>query len=354
MIEIKYIIRNIKAEISELTIENEVQLLKNKVSRKCNISIKDIKSLKIAKESVEARKNDIFIVISIFNEVESMLTQNNDVSLLLEETEGALEKGIISLRNRPVIVGSGPAGLFAALLLSEYGFRPIIIERGLDVDSRTKIVNKFWEEGILDTETNVQFGEGGAGTFSDGKLVTRINDKRCRKVLETFYENGAPEEILYKAKPHIGTDILKSVVKSIRKKIESLGGTFYFGTKLENINLLNSQVHSINTNRGQMDVNALILAIGHSSRDTFDMLLKNGIEITQKPFSAGFRIEHKQEMINKNQYGTNSNHFKLGAAEYQLFQKVKDRTVYSFCMCPGGIVVASASEDDTIVTNGMS
>ena len=254
-----------------------------------------------------------------------------------------------------VIIGAGPAGLFCGLYLSQNGYKPIIIEMGDSVENRSKKVQKYWETGVLDVNSNVQFGEGGAGTFSDGKLTTRISDPRCDLVLKEFVNFGAPKEILYQAKPHIGSDVLKSVITNIRNEIIKLGGDVRFNTKMADIVLKNNKVCGIKLENGQeIDTDILILAIGHSSRDTFNMLLNKGLTIEQKPFSIGVRIEHPQELVNKAQYGKYANHPRLKNAIYQLFNKVNDRTAYSFCMCPGGLVVAAASEENTIVTNGMS
>lgn len=267
--------------------------------------------------------------------------------------------------NRPVIAGFGPCGIFAALILAEAGLEPIVLERGESVDDRVKTVEKFWTEGILDTESNVQFGEGGAGTFSDGKLTTGIKDVRIRKVLQEFVDAGADPKILYKQKPHIGTDKLRNIVKTLRKKIEELGGEIHFRTRLAQLDIDKNNclkgVHTIKrAETGEeineyIDTDKLILAIGHSARDTFEMLCDAGVNMEQKPFSIGVRIEHPQELINKAQYGDASLAEKLGAADYKLNHRCESgRGVYTFCMCPGGVVINAASEAQTSVTNGMS
>jgi len=250
----------------------------------------------------------------------------------------------------------GPAGMFAGLILARNGYKPIIIERGQNIDDRTKIVESFWRTGKLDTESNVQFGEGGAGTFSDGKLMTRIKDYRCDYVLEELINAGAQSEIIYKSKPHIGTDVLKKVVKNIRETIIGLGGEIRFNSKLEDIIVKNSKLKGVIINGETLPCEALILAIGHSSRDTYEMLYKNNVFMIQKPFAIGVRVEHNQKMINKNQYGKFAEHPRLKAAEYKLTYTSKElnRSVYSFCMCPGGKVVAAASENGRLVVNGMS
>ncbi|MDP4182869.1 MAG: NAD(P)/FAD-dependent oxidoreductase, partial [Bacillota bacterium] len=347
----KLIINNIRASV-----DDDLNSLKYKSAKKLNVSSNSINGFKIVKESIDARrKPNISLVYSVMVEINSKykIPVNSDIRLLEETTCISLNPGDKNIVGRPVVVGFGPSGMFAALVLAQNGYKPIVIERGESMEKRTQMVNTFWKDNLLNTETNVQFGEGGAGTFSDGKLTTRINDARCEKVLEELYKHGAPEEILYKNKPHIGTDILKNVVVNIRRKIEELGGEVFFNSKLTGLNFNNNTISGIEINdRDIIDTNILIIAIGHSARDTFEMMLQKGIQFEQKPFSIGVRIEHPQEIINLAQYGSASIAPRLGPADYQLFYKTNGRTVYSFCMCPGGIVVASASEHDTIVTNG--
>jgi uncharacterized FAD-dependent dehydrogenase len=257
-----------------------------------------------------------------------------------------------------VIVGTGPAGLFAGLILAEAGLEPILIERGERVRKRVKDVNGFWQQGQFNPESNVQFGEGGAGTFSDGKLQTRVKDKknRDRKILEELVAAGAPGEILIDHKPHIGTANLVRVVENLREKIISLGGKFHFSTRMDELILSDGNITGIKLGNGEMIKCAnLVLAIGHSSRDTYSMLQKMGITLEAKPFSIGLRIEHPQELIDQAQFGQHAGHPKLGAAAYQLAHHGSSgRTVYSFCMCPGGKVIAASSELGGVVTNGMS
>ena len=261
---------------------------------------------------------------------------------------------------KSVVVGAGPAGLFAALTFIKNNIKPIIIEQGKTVEERQQDVDNFMNNRVLNTFSNIQFGEGGAGTFSDGKLTTGINSPLCSTVLKTFVDFGAPKEILYLNKPHIGTDNLINIIRNIRNYIIENGGKFYFNTKLIDFNFKNNKIHSILTENvitkehKEFFTDKLILAIGHSSRDTFKKIYQKGIIVEPKNFSVGVRIEHKQEMINKSQYGTITK-LKLPPAEYKLaYHSSSGRSCYSFCMCPGGTVMASSSDENTIVTNGMS
>ena len=263
---------------------------------------------------------------------------------------------------RPVVVGAGPCGLFAGLLLAQMGFRPIILDRGKVVRERTRDTWGLWRRGVLDPESNVQFGEGGAGTFSDGKLYSQIKDPRHlgRKVLTEFVAAGAPADILTEAHPHIGTFRLVTMVERLRATIESLGGEYRFGHKVTDLDLSEGdgprRVHGVTLESGEtLETDALVLAIGHSARDTFGMLHDRGVRIEAKPFSVGFRIEHPQSLIDRARFGSNAGHRDLGAADYRLSHACSNgRTVYSFCMCPGGTVVAAASEPGRVVANGMS
>ncbi|HZK39771.1 MAG TPA: hypothetical protein VFD23_06430, partial [Clostridia bacterium] len=329
-------------------------------------SEQQIKSLKLTRKSVDSRdKSDIFFVCNVEVEMlgneKDFLIKNKPARVALAE---AFEYDDVPVKRkstfRPVIAGFGPAGMFAALTLAQAGLRPIVLERGRDVDARAVDVKNFWQARTLDENSNMQFGEGGAGTFSDGKLTTGIKDKLCRKVLLGFAENGAPEQILYSSKPHIGTDKLRVVIKSIREKIISLGGEVCFESRLTKLIVFNSAIHGITytDHKGaevDIETDALILAIGHSARDTVEMLYAQGIKIIQKPFSVGARIEHPREMIDKAQYGKFAGHPALGAAEYKLScHPLHGRGAYTFCMCPGGTVVTASSEKGGLVVNGMS
>ncbi|MCL2565832.1 MAG: FAD-dependent oxidoreductase [Defluviitaleaceae bacterium] len=349
--------------ISNITLSldsNEDKLVK-KAARILGISPLAIKNLEIVKKAVDARnKKNVFFVYTVDVEVEKpeqYLHVKN--TAIVEKIIYQAPKSPVG-KTRPVIIGAGPAGLFAALILSEAGLNPIIIEQGAPVDWRVSHVNGFWDKGQLNPSSNVQFGEGGAGTFSDGKLTTGIKDFRIQKIMDELVNLGAPAEIKYNAKPHIGTDKLVGILINMRKKIESLGGEYRFNTRLTDIDIECRCINSITVEdlltgkESHMPVNTLILALGHSARDTFEMLEKKGVPMEAKAFSVGVRIEHKQSFINKSQYGDFWNHPKLGAADYKLNVKAKGRGVYTFCMCPGGQVIGASSEAGRLVINGMS
>lgn len=316
----------------------------------------------IHKTSLDARKQDNIhfvhsVIISLDDKNKERIICKNTACCSLIEDSRLLP--VISTKKRKgdiVITGFGPAGMFAGLVLAEYGYSPVILEKGESIDERVKSVEKFWSDGILDTHSNVQFGEGGAGTFSDGKLTTRIKDPLCRYVLEKFVELGAPKEILTKAKPHIGTDNLRQIVKNIRERIISLGGKIYFNTSLNDFTINSDSTIAVKADDMSINAQAVVLAIGHSSRETFKMIYDKGMFLENKPFSVGARIEHLQEDVNYSLYGKHADNPLLPIGEYQLSyrDKTADRAVYSFCMCPGGTVVASSSEENSVVTNGMS
>ncbi len=314
----------------------------------------------VHKTSLDARKNDnIRLVSSVWAELE---TEDEEKRLCGRlpfcrevRTDNPFPPKTEPDGRKIVIAGFGPAGMFAALTLAEYGYCPVVCERGCDVDKRTAAMEKFCGGGELDTSSNVQFGEGGAGTFSDGKLTTRIGDPLCRRALERFAEFGAPEEILYKAKPHVGTDRLRGIVKNIRERIILLGGQVRFNTILTDIVAEKGRIKSVTLNGCEiLPCDVLILAIGHSARDTFDMLLGRGIVLEAKPFSVGARIEHRQEDVNRSLYGRHWDNPNLPKGEYQLSYRCGGRAAYTFCMCPGGTVIPAASETGGVVTNGMS
>lgn len=329
------------------------------------VNDEQIKSITIARQSVDSRKKDnVFFCYTVDVEIngdeEKLVKRINSCKIqIVEPYKYEMPDNKRNSKFRPVIVGFGPAGIFAALILARAGLKPIVLERGRDVDARTKDVNSFFTQKILDETSNVQFGEGGAGTFSDGKLTTGIKNPLCRKVFLEFYAHGAPEEILYSGKPHIGTDKLAGVVKSIRQEIISLGGEVLFECKLTDLIVYNGSVQGIvyekNGKSYDLETDTAIIAIGHSARDTVKMLYSKGIQMIQKPFSVGARIEHPRELIDKSQYGAFAGHKALGAADYKLAcHGEHERGAYTFCMCPGGTVVAATSEKGGVVVNGMS
>lgn len=343
-----------------LPLKYNKEQLKKAVSKELRISANDIESITLRRVSVDARKkSDVHyiamadIIVCSNEEYVVRKCKNAEIAIQKDYSFSSNKK----LHLRPVIVGSGPAGLFCALLLARNGACPIVIERGKPVDERTKSIDRFWADGTLDTESNVQFGEGGAGTFSDGKLNTGTNDVRQSYILKEFVIHGAPEDILISAKPHIGTDMLKDTIKSIRKEIETLGGEFLFNTLFVDYTELNGHITNVIISRDgkneTIEADTVVLATGHSARDTFKMLRDKGIEMQQKAFSIGARIEHLREAVDECQYGL-AKHL-LPAADYKVSTHLSNgRGVYSFCMCPGGYVVNASSEDGMLCTNGMS
>ena len=352
--------------------DKECTQLKKKSARILNIPITAIQSLTVMRKALDARKKpDLFytfsVAVSLTKDLEKKLLRrhadNPNITSYTPPSAYILPEGRQDLMCRPVVVGMGPAGLFCAYYLAKAGFRPIVLERGESVDERRRKVNRFWQSGILDPECNVQFGEGGAGTFSDGKLNTLIKDPvgRNRKVLEIFVENGAPKDILYVNKPHIGTDILRTVIRNMREKILVWGGEIHFHTQMtevlftENTRRIRGIVYEdlLKKEKEEIQTETLVLAPGHSARETFAMLFEKKVPMEAKSFAVGVRAEHPQELINHSQYGDAK--ASLPAAAYKLTAKLPDgRGVYSFCMCPGGYVVNASSEEGYLAVNGMS
>ncbi len=348
----------------KLPAEHSPEDLKKKAAKALRISPDSIRSVHIRKQSLDARKKpELFYSYTIDVETsasEQTLVQKAkkpEISIARENRYQFPKPEGRPLKNRPVVIGSGPAGLFCGLMLARNGYQPILLERGEDVDSRRQKVDHFWLTGILDPQSNVQFGEGGAGTFSDGKLNTLVKDPQGRShmVMEILHEFGAGAEILYQNKPHIGTDVLSGIVKNIRQEIIRLGGEVRFGCQVTDLCLKDGHVVGVVTEMGEViETEAVVLAIGHSARDTFEMLLRRRIPMDQKSFAVGLRIQHPQKLINFSQYGReDAGH--LGAASYKLTNQTSTgRGVYSFCMCPGGYVVNASSESGRLAVNGMS
>lgn len=336
------------------------------IAKALKLTPNKIKEYSLIRKSIDARKGEIKFIYSV--EVSVTLDNKENEASIIKRSKNVnvtiAEKseydfsvtGTNRLKNRPVVVGTGPAGLFAAWMLAKYGFTPLVIERGYEVEKRVQAVEHFWKQNELNPECNVQFGEGGAGTFSDGKLNTLVKDvnNRYGLVMETFVSYGAPEDILYLKKPHIGTNKLRYVVENMRKDIIRMGGEVRFGTKLTDLFIENNKLIGIELNhKEKLPCEVLIPAIGHSARDTFEMFLNRGLEMSQKAFAIGLRIEHKQSVISRSQYGNDYIH--LPTADYKLTHQTKSgRGVYSFCMCPGGFVVNASSEQGHLVVNGMS
>ena len=359
----------------KLPLEHDDAALAAAITARLGITAEELTSYRVAKRSYDARKRTaILLIYSI--DVET--PREADILQRLEQDPAAMggkiapppdttykfvAKAPAQLPVRPLVIGIGPCGLFAGLVLAQMGFRPIILERGKEVRERTVDTFGLWRRGVLDPESNVQFGEGGAGTFSDGKLYSQISDKlhHGRKVLEEFVAAGAPEEILYVNKPHIGTFRLVSMVERMRATIESLGGEIRFGNRVDDV-LVETDAAGVRRLRGvtlasgeQLRADHVVLALGHSARDTFAMLHARGVFVEAKPFSVGLRVEHPQSLIDQARFGQQAGHAMLGAADYKLVHHASNgRSVYSFCMCPGGTVVAAASEPGHVVTNGMS
>ena len=348
-----------------LPLDHPANDLKAAILKRLGISASDVTGYSIFRRGYDARKrNAIVLVYTVDVEVKDeaallkRLHGKPHLAIAPDMTYHMVAQAPQGLGERPVVIGTGPCGIFAGLLLAQMGFRPIILERGKEVRERTKDTWGLWRKGKLDPESNVQFGEGGAGTFSDGKLHSQIKDPKFygRKVLTEFVKAGAPEEIMYVSKPHIGTFRLVGMVEEMRHEMEKLGAEIRFQSRVEDIEIENGQVQGVLLANGErIATNHVVLAVGHSARDTFEMLHKRGVYLEAKPFSIGFRIEHPQSVIDRARFGSNAGNPLLGAADYKLVHHAGNgRSVYSFCMCPGGTVVAATSEEGRVVTNGMS
>ncbi len=350
----------------KLPLDHEEGALLDAISEKLGINAEQVISFNVFRRGYDARKKtNIHLIYTL-----DVIVEGDENALLEKFTKDPhvrqtpdmeykfVAKAPENLTERPVVIGFGPCGLFAGLVLAQMGFNPIIVERGKEVRERTKDTFGFWRKRTLNPESNVQFGEGGAGTFSDGKLYSQVKDPNFygRKVITEFVAAGAPEEILYVSKPHIGTFKLVTMIEKMRAKILELGGEIRFSTRVDDIQMDGEQITGVTLSNGEeIKSRHVVLAVGHSARDTFEMLNERGVYMEAKPFSVGFRIEHKQSMIDEARFGPNAGHPLLGAADYKLVHHCKNgRTVYSFCMCPGGTVVAATSEEGRVVTNGMS
>lgn len=355
----------IKIHNLKLPFDHQPEQVLNEAAKMLGVKKESVLSFRILRRSLDARaKRPLNRVYTVLVEVEDQgamagkIEKSPNLTLWEEKDYQLPHLNLKSGSQRPLVVGTGPAGMFAGLILAEAGLNPILIERGKPARQRVLDVDRFWKLGELELESNVQFGEGGAGTFSDGKLTTRVKDKfrRRDKILAEMVAAGAPEEILIESKPHVGTANLVRVVENLREKIKNLGGEYRFDCRVDDLILEGNRISAVVLSTGQvLDASTVVLAIGHSARDTFKMLVDRGVQISPKPFSVGFRIEHAQQMIDFNQYGAHAGHPDLGAADYQLSWRTSlGRTVYSFCMCPGGTVIGAASEAGGLVTNGMS
>jgi uncharacterized protein len=361
-------ITEIKLPIEQAdTLKHQDEQIKAAILKRLDIPASDLISFEIFKRGIDARKSHAILYVynldvEVKNEAKILAKFKKDSHIKpAPDTHYQFVAKNTAYKPRPVIVGFGPAGIFAALILAQSGFKPIVLERGKEVRKRTQDTWGLWRKHKLNPESNVQFGEGGAGTFSDGKLYSQIKDPKHygRKVIQEFVKAGAPEEIMYVSHPHIGTFRLVGMVEEMRRTIISLGGEIRFESRVDDIHIENHQVQGVTLQTGEhLVTNHLVLAVGHSARDTFEMLHKKGIYVEAKPFSIGLRIEHPQGLIDRARYGKSYSEDllnKLGAADYKLVHHAKNgRSVYSFCMCPGGTVVAAASEPNRVVTNGMS
>lgn len=346
----------------KLPVEHKPEQLKKKIAKTLRCG-EDTFTYEIVRQSLDARHKEekkFVYTVDVKTEAENKImhkVHNNNIMLIKKKPYQFPQSGTEKLKHAPIVVGSGPAGLFCAWYLARAGYRPLVLERGQEAQKRKETVDRFWKDGVLDPESNVQFGEGGAGTFSDGKLNTLVKDPNGRnhEVLKRFVEAGAPEEIVYQQKPHLGTDVLIGIVETMRHQIEEMGGSFRFETKMTDLCIEDGHLTAVEVNgEEKIPAEACVLALGHSARDTFAMLHKRNVYMEPKSFAVGLRMEHPQKMINFDLYGEEENEF-LGAASYKVTHTCENgRGVYSFCMCPGGYVVNASSEPGMLAVNGMS
>lgn len=346
-----------------LPLEHEDADIIQEAAGRIGVSAADIGRFIRIKQAVDARRREVCFTYTVDVELRDQVRiadhvlESAEVDIVTPQDNPRPAGGETWLPLAPVVVGSGPAGLFCALYLARQGYRPIIIEQGPDMDRRVPAVETFWREGRLDAIANTQFGEGGAGTFSDGKLTTRIGDERVDYVLETFVQHGAPEEIRYLKKPHVGTDIIRRVVKRIRQEILDSGGEIYFNARLTDISINQMSLQRIVINKHlELSCSVLVLAVGNSARQVYRLLQERGVRLTPKAFALGLRVEHPQEYVDRTQYGEYAGHARLGPADYHLTyqDRLTGRSLYTFCMCPGGYVIGAGSQPGQLVTNGMS